>query len=1103
MITSQLGCTQNASNALSFNKRLKALEQAIASYATIVSSDTISGNTGKFTNLTVNDTASITKENVLNSSINDLDVKHIDNRDGFAALGSVTVKSLQIDGEDGILSSFNKLTANEAEIKDITNTNLNSKNITADNLTVKNEINKLNLSRLDINNKTALGFNAFMLELAKGFQTADFQSAARPSWKGKQVALAEDTTTIFTLKGVVDVKEDLPKNASNGDCYFVRNYNNSPAVASYINSNWEYVEYPGLDDYLSIPAFDTWKDENYIPFVTEVTNYFDTLITDKEDYLKNKDNYSILSLYNSIQEILTNLDTGDYGTWRKEVNTFINTTFEEYKKEVSEELNKKIEDPEEDGEYLRKVVTEDENKKGEWIKLSDSDTFVNKKYEDTSIITNDNNGINLESTLPITASTPDVSPTATKEIVNREYLINNLKLDNSNSNSNSELTVKYADIVENYTGVKNRAYMDDGSAGTSSTNWTRSVNTNSWCAITKNYRYYLLSSADSGDASYPINIYSLDKNGKLNYISRPEDTYTNKQNYGVYIASLANYSEKAWNGSNEDICYFINPAARDTANTNCSYINIYKDGKYYGKVKDKDNNEYGLITYTTPTNYYYIGGKSLNNPDVSRIFVTFTGGTTTATDVYLTGYIIGVDEDGNEGYDRIKKVILPNSITHGNDGVAAGKNYFWFQNLTTNIFSRVDKNGNISSYPLVDPIDNVAIDSSCCNAPNNYVVLDNGDVIFYISCYGSKTKHDYFVYCSDSSDTPITVYRSSVSWSSTNGGSSIWPNATNYPFVESGNYVYFFPSFGSGFAGESTISQGTTTAWQQQAQQYGRYDKTAKQWQYFSLPFTVNSSYACYGIAQHVITKDGYIWVFPNEQRSSGYASICLCISPNGDTTTVELGTSDSINWFYPSTIQPYVCYLNNNGTANWAYAIQPTTLCAVNSYGVGCLVSPDAKYILLFKGNGEFKIYDYSNGRGGPNFTIIANINGFSLVPAKDGFILTANSTANQTGTLTENISYKYLYIRVGDDINIPPEFVNCNYNAFSKNYLMYKLGYGTHYTYEDYRKRFQLMYDCWLDVCVGASTFGLRVFSEKPAADNNTIYLKDGNNVISEVTL
>ena len=1099
----------------SYNKRLKALEQAIASYSTIVASETISGNEGKFTNAQVTDTATINKENVEQSNILDLNVSHIDNRGGFAALGTVTVESLTV-GTD-VKADYENLNATNltSENADIENADINKLEVKS--LEVTDKVNRLDLAQLYIDSVLALSQTNLTLKIAEAFHRANFKCSLRPTWQDKPIALQEDTTAVFTLNGIVDDDSLLPATASQGETYFVRNHvdglESGPAIAAYINDSWQFVFYPGLDDYVSKNEFETWEEEDYNLFKTATNDFIDTLVPfdDQEDYEEHPENYRIKTLYDSIQALLHQLNEtaveGEDPTWfdwKASVNEFIETTYPAAIEAINEELAKKVEDPTEDGQYLREVA----EGVASWTKLEDNDSFVNKKYEDGdegSLITNDENGVKIETTIGFTASTPESTETTNKSVINQEYLRTNLNLSKESSGTKrsslfyeEKKNIPLANFIRLYTQY-----------GGENAWWAMKRNPIDIFVATKNYKYYRFFNEGSNAANTRTFFFAIDSKGNLSNIENPQDATINLEAQAEAHSGWMAYNPEAYDGEIDDVAYYCFPRALVGSDVK-GFINIYKDGKYYGKVKDANDETHGI--YNAATNvapqYYRWGGKSLRG-DAKRILIV--NDSSNAADT-LQAFLIGIDANGEESFERGKPIALPSKITWGREGIAAGKNYFWFQNTVSNIFSRVDKDGNIASYTLVDPVEQVALSSTGLrNASNNYVELENGDVIFYVSNLDATLGYDYFIYCSDDPTTasPVTVFRSSIKFSNAESNTDRWPLAGQFPFVECGNYVYFFPSFGYNITDNSNVMVGgNSTWWKSIANQYARLDKQSMSWSYTQVPWSIGN-YASYGPAQHLITEDGYLWVFPNQMYDATLnGSQCLVISPTGQATTVDLGTGSAVNFFYAGGsegLAPYTCYLNYSGSAGWAYARQQLSLAAVNSHGLGCLVSPNLEHILLFKGNGEFKHYDYSNSETGFKPALVGNAyNGnLALLPAKDGFILSFYTTQGYTtGSAPESIGNGLIYISTQEnDINVEPTFKQFFTNDGVNQFIFYKAGYENNMTFEDYRKRFLTMSETFIKVNACAVEYGLAVWKEGSGEAEGTIYLKDGDYEISSV--
>ena len=1094
MLNSDICMSALSNGNNSYNKRLKALEAAIAGYSTSFSSQEINSNDGNFVDAKITDTATINQENVEISNIQDLNVNHIDNRGGFAYLGSTVVESLTVGGD--VKAEYDDLEAenfkaNTAEIEDLTATKA-----TVKNLTVENKMDSLNVAKLYIDSNLALSQASLTLKIAEAFHNADFKCALRPTWMSKPLALKEELSTVFTLQGIVNDNTELPESPTLGDVYFVRSYTSGsitgPAIATYIDGNWEYILYPGLEDYVTQDTLSSVQ--------AALQGEIDTNTDDISTI-----NTSLGDLTTQFEELLEDLNSGEWATFKSDTETFINETYPAKIAEIEEALAKKIEDPTEEGQYLREVDAEGN---ASWTALEDNDAFVNKTYEaegtTVTTITNDENGVVIDTSLSVKVPTADnTNSDKTLDVINQEYLRSNLAL--SKEAGDAELVMQYKEPENVGTEIDFlRLYAQYGTENVFS---SMKQNTSVWNIATKNYRYYRFFN-ESGDAANTVFWqFALDSSGKLKDI-----TNVSTQRLAAVTAAYAAQSEwmafnsEAWTDDNKDVAYYAIPVQSSVG----GFIDMFKDGKWYGRVKDAEDNEYGTYTLSAimEPRYYMVGGKSLRNNETSRVLVV--NSSTVAAD-QLKAFLIGVDSNGEEALDKGKSIVLPSSITWGNNGLAAGKNYWWFQNGRSNIFSRVDKDGNIASYTLVDPIDGTALSGTALrNAPNNFIELSSGDIIFYVANCVSGTAYDYFIYCSDdpTASSPVTVFRSGIMWSHDTASANRWPNCANYPFVECGNYVYFFPTHGFDVAtNTSTMGSGSTAHWLEQANQYGRFDLTSNTWSYQTLPWTIGN-YAIYGPAQHVLTEDGYLWVFPNQvSDATKDGSQCLLISPAGLASTVDLGFGTSVNLWYTSSAAGFYTngwtgYLNYSDAAQWGYMRRPLSLTAVNSKGLGCTVSPDLNYILLFKGNGEYKLYDYSSGESGfKPAGMAAYRNGPVLLPCKEGFLLCyQTSYAYSITEAPMTIDSGFIYISADDDVNTEPTFKNLRSktNCYINDYYD---GFGYNTTYENYEKRFETMHDAFVGTDNTRVQYGLDIFVEKPETSEGTIYLKDGDYEISSV--
>lgn len=158
----------------------------------------------------------------------------------------------------------------------------------------------------------------------------------------------------------------------------------------------------------------------------------------------------------------------------------------------------------------------------------------------------------------------------------------------------------------------------------------------------------------------------------------------------------------------------------------------------------------------------------------------------------------------------------------------------------------------------------------------------------------------------------------------------------------------------------------------------------------------------------------------------------------------------------------------------------------------------------MLFKGNGEFRMYDYSDGtRGFLPQGMKSFRSGPSVIPMKDGFLIGfCHNTTYRLSNASEDEAYGFVYISTdGDDVNIEPTYKTFQTNEGNGLFHKYQEEYENNITFEDFKKRFRTMHDCWMHVPYVNQGVGLAVWSEKASAASGTLYLKDGDYTISEV--
>lgn len=735
----------------------------------------------------------------------------------------------------------------------------------------------------------------------------------------------------------------------------------------------------------------------------------------------------------------------------------------------------------------------DAEKPGDNIERPDGATLgVNR-------ITSNDDGIDINSDIGFKANTP--SPAAdSRSVINRQYIDDNVSLSTSSSSSGASgaiLEFKHKEIDL----VSGRAWCFQPNC---QLNLPKDIS-NDWYRRCKDYVYYKVDNSVNQSASSFSFWFSVDKNGNVINMTNPREDKGNAVANQSDFETWLTFSPELW----EEYPETANVAYWPHANPDyAGYITMFDDGRFKKYVEDSTGVSNSIYTCTT---YYYeyrgLGGKSLKGSP--RMLIINNG---TDTDSVKAG-IIGIDSNNVEGLDKFKPVTLPLRVKHGFRGVAAGKKHWFAQQNTSNTFMVISGNGTVASYVLSDPVTQVALGTTVQNAQENYIELANGDAIFCVKDYSTDIM--YHIYCHDNFEDegvdPFTVYRSAIDFSSAaNDG---WPCCKGFPYVEFGDYVYFFPTVGADLGGSNAWLVSNTMA-----SQYSRFNKSTKTWSDATLPWN-NSGYG--GVVPlktyDPIEDKDYLWIFQSQQGSTA-ASPCqaqvVVISENGAIQYVDLGTGTTIHWFDNTArsgetlIGGYSRPLNISGDISWGYAQTVRgniPYAAVTQQGIGIMVSNAARDVCVFYGNCHFAIYSYDNANeGGPwSYFSPDSRRGPSFIGGKYGAMLYVTFN-NSIDLVEQDSSYGCIYIKpTGDDYLGEPQYF---WKPTSMDYIrMWREKYdGADWAktdFSDYRKE-------GLTTVTPAAggweaTIGMANVRIEDIPASSTLYLKDGDNVISSVNL
>lgn len=721
----------------------------------------------------------------------------------------------------------------------------------------------------------------------------------------------------------------------------------------------------------------------------------------------------------------------------------------------------------------------------------------------TNIITSNDDGIDINSDISFTANTP--SPTSdVKSVINRQYIDDNLSLSTSSASSGVagatlEFKKKSIDFVtERAWSYQPMCQSDIHGLSSISQEWYRRC---------KDYVYYKLDNAANQPASSFSFWLSVDKDGNVINMTNPREDKGNAVAYQSGFERWLTFSPELW----EDYPETANVAYWPHSNpTYAGYITMFDNGRFKKYVEDSAGVSNSI--YLCPqvnADYRAVGGKSLKGSP--RMLVV-----NNSSDVaYNTSAgIIGVDSNNVSGLDKFKKITLPSVIKHGYKGVAAGKKHWFAQQGVSNTFMVISDNGTVASYVLSDPVTKTALGTTVQNAQENYIELANGDAIFCVKDYSTDLM--YHIYCHDNFEEegvdPFEVYRSAIDFSS--AAADGWPCCKGFPYVEFGEYVYFFPTVGGEVGSTNTfLANATLTA------QYSRFNKSTKTWSDATLPW-VNADVHCGTVpvkTHDPIENKDYLWLFQSMDVVSASAPTqpqVVVISENGALQYLDLGTGSSIHWFdvTPKSGEKQLATdnrpLNISGDVSWPY-VQTVRgnvpFVAVTQEGIGLMLSNSARDVCVFYGNCHFAIYSYSNATDGGPWTYFATEarKGPSFIGGKYGAML-FTVFDNAIDLVESDDAYGCIYIKpTGEDYLGEPEYF---WTPVDTSFIrMFREKYdGADWAKSDFSDYHKAGLTTVTPAAGGwEPTIGFANIRVEDIPSSNTLYLKDGDNIISSVNV
>lgn len=1011
----------------------------------------------------------------------------------------------------------NSLVVNNINVNDLTSLIGNIEELTSNEIKVTELIFDEILGKLLFGKKLALRCDGFTLSVGEGFQYVDIRSISRPTWNNSQVALTSDISNPLKLIGVGPTEDRPTEDLNKGDYYLSTD---EPALTVYVYDGkvWHQFQYWTLDMYRTAKDQDIIDAEikQTIADNKQTSDTNEAQLKDQLDTLTTKEAEDVSDLKDDINDINTSIND------IKAEQTIQNKAIQTNTNAIADKLT---DAPVDDFTYSRK--------NNEWVAIDHmfDEKFVpqesSDEEENVGIISNKEGEISLNSSKSISVSTPGKDyPSNNNAPINVEYLHNNIKLTTTTNESDRVLRVVTANVGADPLSTAASVIPNTGNANTYAAN----VEGSDWYRRTKDFIYYKVDNVADQTASSFSFWMSIDRNGNVINMTDPgadlEQAVAGQSDFEKWIT----YHPSAWNGSTDNVAYFIR------SGTNQS-IEMYDNGKHIGHVIDGDGLYYGLLNVPVVQQANRaVGGKSLRRPTSPRCIVV---NNSTTAGIDTTAGIIGVDKNGNEGLNRWKPFSLPTSIKYGPYGIAAGNNHWFAQEMTSNTWMAIDGNGEVKSYTLKDPVTDNVLGATINNVKNNFIELSNGDCLFYV--YDATNKQGYWIYCNDSfteDESPFVVYRAY------DYSSSLFPLAENYPFVEHGDFIYFFPTIARQIA--DTIAYGTAETYRT----YSRFNKATKEWVDFKTPWQ-NPAAESQTIAVKTYDKEegkDYLWLFQSCNTPTASAPrqyLCVVIAENGEIQHIDIKNSTRTPWYQPdqdpvnpditvpgtgeqvSADIPWFDNVAISGTtllANYNFPMngsgdqvftrvqtsRPTLpYVAVTRKGIGIMVSNAARDVMVFYGNGKFYRCSYPNANSqGPwsNFTQERYLN-IGMLSGIDGVKLVVkfnNDLISRTAT-TQNNSSAIIYIKV--DPNNPlkePQYFWKPYPVHTLNRRYFDRMDSSGYYITDFSDYKRVNFQDITPLSAGYdSTVSMTAYEIEAPLSDDVLYLKDGDYIISSTEI
>ena len=756
----------------------------------------------------------------------------------------------------------------------------------------------------------------------------------------------------FVFKGVVSSVSEITDFTS-GYVYFATD------TASAVICDGSQAHEAPLSNLLGAYRTAELQDSIDEGFTTSITTNAANIATNADNIATNKQ--------------LIELETSE----REEAVEKLQTSFDSISTDF-EELRDNVKTDEEEIETIKDTYTPEAPKDGmlygrmdgEWKQFSGDATYLNKKFKDEeeeieSSITNDEDGIVLQSTKDIktsTSSTSEYSDKTKTAVVNREYLHNNLSISKSADTSKIDYTYHMVNGTENPNNGRSNTYIE----GSGPSTYYEHCSTKRGNAVLRLKDYVVYSIIDPvnfTDSTYTAHLNICSENGKV-YKLNEATAYYSTTNYYTFV--LATYHPKYIKAHPE--CGNIFFAFNCIKNT----ILVY-DGLHF--LKEIQLGEATILALTSTYNSIWPQGQaSLKTGSIATshsttavvvpqfqfmkdhpygvVFFSDDKGTGDTHAIFL-----GKDEDGNEGPTCWKDCPLPMVPTRRS--AASGNDNIWFiggrssTSITSpvNFVVAVGTNGETDTYTIQNST--TTVNSYTVSPSRAFLECDNGDVICPIAAYTTDSPSTAllsWVYCDDTKTE--TNYEAKLIPG--NNGSNDLTTTTiadtaGYPcfaetsMFETDKYYFAFP--------QSPMVPNDYQFFALTAASQNRYYKISKEdlsVENFTTPWTATATVCGNRNVVHTY-KDGerYTWIFPTNLSTDNVLIVkedgsviekVIDIDPDGYGYKLIVGASVKYDMYYNSSYA--------------TYAQMKQTGLAVNDSGIGiALFTSTFPFILLFRG--------------------------------------------------------------------------------------------------------------------------------------------------------